>query len=185
MSQSKYSALFLDRDGVVNERLPGGYVADWSQFKWCPGNPQAIADLGRYFQYVFVVTNQQGVGKGLMSQRQLEAVHNRMLAEVKAIGGHIDRIFCCTDLASQPDNCRKPAPEMGYTAQAAFPDVDFTRSFMAGDSLSDLQFGQTLGMTNVLIKGKAEDTVPIQTAVRSGLPVRYQLDRLADLLPYL
>jgi histidinol-phosphate phosphatase family protein len=182
MSQVRYSALFLDRDGVINERLPGAYVSDWEQFSWCAGNPKAIVDLGQLFQYVFVVTNQQGVGKGLMTQTQLDAVHQRMQQEITARGGRIDQIFYCTDLAKLPGNCRKPSPQMGYAAQSAFPDIDFSRSFMVGDSLSDLQFGQTLGMKNVWVRGKAEEATVIRRSVKTGLNVQYEVDGLADFL---
>lgn len=185
MTHTKYSALFLDRDGVINERLPGEYVSDWEQFRWRAGNPEAIAALGDRFQYVFVVTNQQGVGKGLMTEGQLNTVHQRMQEAIRAVGGRIDHIFCCTDLANQPGNCRKPSPQMGYAAQEIFPDIDFFRSYMAGDSLSDLQFGQALGMRNVLIRGKAEEEAAIRRAVPAGLPVRHELDQLAELLEYL
>ena len=181
MTHITYSALFLDRDGVINERLPGEYVSNWEQFRWCAGNPQAIAALGDRFQYVFVVTNQQGVGKGLMTQGQLNAVHQRMRHEIVAVGGRIDHIFCCTDLANQVENCRKPSPQMGYAAQKIFPDIDFSRSYMVGDSLSDLQFGQALGTKNVLIRGKAEEEVAIRRAVAAGLSIQYELDHLEEL----
>ena len=185
MTPAKYSALFLDRDGVINERLPGNYVSEWAQFRWCPGNPEAIPLLGNMFEYVFVVTNQQGVGKGLMTEAQLENIHERMQQRITEAGGRIDRVFCCTDLAQKPDNCRKPSPEMGLAAKAAFPDIDFSRSYMVGDSLSDLQFGQALGMNNVLVRGKAEEEAAIRRAVKAGLPVRHELDHLAELQGYL
>lgn len=185
MPQARYSALFLDRDGVINERLPGEYVSEWAQFRWCPGNPEAIAVLEKWFKYVFVVTNQQGVGKGLMTQAQLENIHGRMQQSITEAGGRIDRIFCCTDLANQPGNCRKPSPQMGYAAQKIFPDIDFSRSYMVGDSLTDMQFGRALGMSNVLIRGKAEEVVALRQAMAAGLSIQYELDHLAELQGYL
>jgi len=98
-----------------------------------------------------------------------------------AVGGRIDHIFCCTDLANQVENCRKPSPQMGYAAQKIFPDIDFSRSYMVGDSLSDLQFGQALGTKNVLIRGKAEEEVAIRRAVAAGLSIQYELDHLEEL----
>lgn len=164
----KYSALFLDRDGVLNRRLPGRYVQDWSAFHWLPGNPQAVARLSAHFRYLFVVTNQQGVGKGLMGQDELEAVHQRMKEEIERAGGRIDRIYTCTALKTEAGNCRKPSPSMGLQAARDFPDIDFSRSVMVGDSLCDLQFGQSLGMKNVWVRGKAEEEEAILAAQQRG-----------------
>ncbi len=179
--RKKYSALFLDRDGVVNQRLPNAYVADPASFKWMPGNPEAIVKLGHLFQRLLIVTNQQGVGKGRMSQQQLDDVHDFMLQGLAGMGGKVDGIYSCTDLKTQPGNCRKPSPEMGLKAKAAFPDIDFGRSLMVGDSLSDLQFAQNLGMPCAWLKGKNEEATAIKTAVQRGLPVAYEVESLQEL----
>lgn len=177
-----FSALFLDRDGVINTRLPGQYVTRPSEFRWMPGNPEAIARLRPFFDYLFVVTNQQGVGKGLMRPEDMEAIHQYMIAGIRQAGGQIDRIYACPDLKSAPGNCRKPAPEMGLQAKAEFPGIDFTRSVMVGDSLSDLRFGQALGMRNVWILGKREEASAILQAIEKGLPVWQRLEGLKALL---
>ncbi len=176
-----YSALFLDRDGVINERLPGRYVSVWEEFRWCPGNPQAIAELNALFDFTFVVTNQQGVGKGLMTEAQLQSVHERMLSQIQAAGGSIDRIYTCTQLKSEPGNCRKPSTAMGQQAQQDFPDIHFGRSVMVGDSLSDLEFGQRLGMELAWVAGKADDQEAIEQAIAAGLQVDYQIEKLSEL----
>ena len=177
-----FSALFLDRDGVINVRIPGGYVSHPADFQWMPGNPEAIAKLQPFFNYLIIVTNQQGVGKQIMSSTDLEAVHAHMKTGLSAIGVRLDAIYACTDLKSQPDNCRKPSPKMGYMAQSDFPEIDFTQSVMVGDALSDLQFGQALGMQNVWVAGKAEDEGPIKEAIQHGLPVWKQVNSLEGLL---
>lgn len=180
-----YSALFLDRDGVINTRIPGGYVSKTADFKWMPGNPEAIAQLSPLFEYFFIVTNQQGIGKGLMTMKDLEAVHNHMCTGLKAVGVIPDGIYTCPDLKTVPDNCRKPAPSMGMRAKAAFPDIDFKRSTMVGDSLSDLQFGHRLGMRTVWVVGKPEDEALIQKAIDKGLPVWKKVDSLYALVQLL
>ncbi len=178
-----FSALFLDRDGVINTRLPGTYVTRPSEFQWMPGNPKAIARLRPYFDYLFVVTNQQGVGKGMMRAEDLEDIHRHLLTGIEQAGGQVDRIYACPDLKSKPGNCRKPNPSMGLQAKAEYPDIDFARSVMVGDSLSDLQFGQALGMRNVWMLGKREETPAIQQAVEQGLSIWRRVESLQALLP--
>jgi histidinol-phosphate phosphatase family protein len=160
MSIKTYPTLFLDRDGVINRRLPDAYVQHWEEFEFLPGVLEALAGFSRYFRHIFVVTNQQGIGKGLMSREELEAVHRRMLSEVEAAGGRIDGIFYCPHHKNLNCNCRKPAPGMALQAKAQFPEVDFSRSIIVGDSLSDMAFGKNLGMYTVLIEGKGEEIKP-------------------------
>jgi len=149
--------LFLDRDGVLNRRLPGAYVRSWEEFEWLPRVLDALALLSHSFGRIVVVTNQQGIGKGLMGEEELAEVHRRMLAAVEAAGGRIDGIYYCPDLASSPNNCRKPAPAMAIQAKQDFPEIDFRKSVIVGDSISDMQFGQQLGMYKVLITTKEEE----------------------------
>jgi D-glycero-D-manno-heptose 1,7-bisphosphate phosphatase len=162
--RAAYTTLFLDRDGVINRRLPGRYVQEWSEFYFLPGVPDTIASLCTHFDRVVVVTNQQGIGKGLMSAEDLHAVHHQMIAAVEKEGGRIDGVYFCPDLASEPDNCRKPAPVMGHRARRDFPDIDFDHSVMVGDSLSDMVFGKELGMFTVLITTKEEEAGDVASA---------------------
>ncbi len=162
--RASYTSLFLDRDGVINRRLPGAYVREWSEFHFLPGVPEAITRLGDFFDRVLVVTNQQGIGKGLMTEEDLYEVHQQMIATLKKEGGRIDGVYFCPDLASKPANCRKPAPAMGYWAQRDFPDIVFEHSVMVGDSLSDMIFGKELGMFTVLITTKEEEAEDLASA---------------------
>ena len=138
--------LFLDRDGILNKHLPGDYVRNWSMWEWLPGVLEAMPKLAKKYRRIFIVSNQQGVGKGLMSQADLDDVHARMLADIKAAGGRIDRVYTCTELESAHSPNRKPAPGMGLQAKSEFPEVDFHRSVMVGDSESDKLFAQRLQM---------------------------------------
>ncbi|RMG58141.1 MAG: HAD-IIIA family hydrolase [Bacteroidetes bacterium] len=146
-------SLFLDRDGVINERLPGAYVTHWGQFVFLPGVPSAMAHFRSRFGRMVVVTNQQGVGKGLMRPADLAAIHDRMSTELVAAGARLDGIYACPDLRDQPHNCRKPAPALGQQAQRDFPDIDFARTIMVGDTPGDLAFGRNLGMYTVWVSG--------------------------------
>lgn len=142
--------LFLDRDGVINVKLENDYVKDWGEFKFCENAKFAIAKLSKIFQRILVVTNQRGVGKGLMSESQLQIIHNNMLSEIKKGSGRIDKIYYCPHLNLNV-NCRKPNVGMALRAKRDFPRIDFTKSFIVGDSATDMQFGKNLGMKKVYI----------------------------------
>ncbi|MEO1518385.1 MAG: HAD-IIIA family hydrolase [Bacteroidota bacterium] len=153
LSPSTYTTLFLDRDGVINRRLPGRYVRSWSQFEFLPGVLEALCQLRPLFQRMVVVTNQLGVHKGLITAEDVRDVHRQMSAAIEQAGAVIDGIYFCPDRS----DCRKPASGMALSAQREFPEVDFRHSIMIGDSVSDMQFGQALGMYTVLIPSKEEE----------------------------
>jgi D-glycero-D-manno-heptose 1,7-bisphosphate phosphatase len=140
-----YNFLFLDRDGVINRHRPGDYVKTWDEFEFLPGTLQALAGLSTRFRFIFIVTNQRGVSKGLMSEAMLKSIHERMLVEINKSGGRIDKIYYCT-ASSKEDINRKPNPGMALQAKRDFPEIEFTRSVMVGDSDSDIEFGKRLGM---------------------------------------
>ncbi|AEE48277.1 D-glycero-alpha-D-manno-heptose-1,7-bisphosphate 7-phosphatase [Haliscomenobacter hydrossis] len=166
-----FQTLFLDRDGVINERLPGDYVAHWEEFQFTPRALEALAFFSTYFHRIVVVTNQQGIGKGKMSVGQLEQIHEKMVSEIQQSGGRIDAVYYCPDLSNTPNNCRKPASGMALMAQNEFPEIDFQQSVMVGDSVSDIEFGQNLGMATVLIEGKMDEIDKLEHALRNGLRI--------------
>lgn len=139
----------MDRDGVINKKLPGDYVKNWSQFRFLAGVPDAINILASHFGKIIIVTNQQGIGKGLMQESDLHQIHEKMLGELGDAGKKITAIYYCPALAADNDPCRKPETGMGLQAKADYPDIDFSRSVMVGDAPSDMQFGSNLGMTTV------------------------------------
>jgi histidinol-phosphate phosphatase family protein len=143
--------LFLDRDGVVNVRLMGDYVKARNEFRLLPGVAEAIARANELFGRVVVVTNQQGIGKGIMTERNLLDIHTyctELLSEEKA---EIHAYYFAPHLASEQHAWRKPSTGMGYLAQQDFPEIDFSKSVMVGDSDSDIVFGEQLGMKTVFI----------------------------------
>lgn len=143
--------LFLDRDGVVNVRLMGDYVKTTNEFELLPGVSEAIAQANQLFGRVVVVTNQQGIGKGIMTERNLFEIHaycNTMLAQSNA---HIDQFYHAPALARENSPLRKPNTGMAFLAQQDFPEIDFSKSVMVGDSHSDIEFGNRLGMKTVFI----------------------------------
>ena len=155
--------LFLDRDGVINRRIVDGYVTAWEEFEFLPGVLDAIKIFSEKFKYIFVITNQQGVGKGLMTMEQVDAIHDRMCTEIEAHGGLIDGILVCPQLATEPDNYRKPNPDMAYMACEICPDIDLTKTVMVGDGQTDIEFGRNAGTKTVFIgveNPDADDSFP-------------------------
>lgn len=144
--------LFLDRDGVINERKMGGYIESVEEFKFLPKVVSAIAELSRHFQHVFVVTNQQGIGKGIMTECNLLDIHTYMVETIENAGGSISHCYFAPELKSANSEMRKPNPGMALQAQKDFPTVDFSKSIMVGDTDSDILFGTNLGMKTVRIK---------------------------------
>ena len=144
--------LFLDRDGVLNEQIKGDYVRTWGQWRWKADALTNLRQAAARYKRIFLVTNQQGVGKGLFTQADLDGIHARMMADIRAAGGRIDKIYTCTDLADSGSVNRKPEIGMALQAKRDFPEVDFTRSVMIGDSESDMLFAYKAGMRGILIQ---------------------------------
>ena len=145
----KCDTLFLDRDGVVNVWLPGDYVKNWQEFRFNPGFLDFIGRYSASFRHIFIVTNQRGVGKGLMTIAQLEDIHSRMLKAIADAGGRIDRIYLCTSV-DDSDPMRKPNTGMAQQAMKEYPDISMERSLMIGDQPSDRQFAENCGMDFLL-----------------------------------
>ena len=147
--------LFLDRDGVLNRKIEHGYVLNPGMLEVLPGAADALRALGGRFGTMVIVTNQRGVGRGLMSAADLESVHDRLLVTLQAGGGRIAAIFVCPhDLAAHCD-CRKPNTGLALQAKARFSSIDFSRSVLVGDSASDMEMGRRLGMLTVGIGAQA------------------------------
>ena len=143
--------LFLDRDGVINVRKMGGYILDKEEFDFLPGVPESIAFLSQLFGRIIVVTNQQGIGKGLMTERNLLDIHRYMAETVEKHGGNITAAYFAPELKTSGSPMRKPGTGMALKAKDAFPEIDFERSVMVGDTDSDIQFGRNAGMKTVRV----------------------------------
>jgi histidinol-phosphate phosphatase family protein len=168
-------ALFLDRDGVINERLPAAYVQRPDQFIFTEGSLEAIAKLSDRFDRIFIVTNQQGIGKGLMTEEDLEEIHRIMLEKIRAEGGRIDAVYYCPALVADHSIDRKPNPGMALRAKTDYPDIDFKQSVVVGDSISDMLFGKRLGMKTVLVRAN-----PKQAEQASIITVDTMVDSLLE-----
>jgi len=161
--------LFLDRDGVLNERIEGDYVRNAGMWKWMDGAREALGRAAKRYARIFIVSNQQGVGKGLFTDEDLANVHQHMLRDIAESGGRIDKIYICTDLASNNSPNRKPETGMAMQAKHDFPEVDFRQSIMVGDSESDMAFGYRCGMRCVYLSNGKD----IPTKVRDYTDLVY------------
>ena len=152
--------LFLDRDGVINVRLIDDYVKDINEFVFLPGVLDAFKIFNRKFKHIIVVTNQQGVGKGLMKNEDVEKVHEFMIRNIENQDGRVDKVYFCPQLKSVPDNYRKPSPKMAFFTKNDFPDIDFSKSIMLGDMNSDIEFGKNAGMKTIIIGNETIKSYP-------------------------
>jgi D-glycero-D-manno-heptose 1,7-bisphosphate phosphatase len=140
--------LFLDRDGVINQRILGDYVKNISEFHFLPNVLESIFHFTYIFNRIIIVTNQQGIAKQKYTISDLNKIHNYMFYEIEKANGRIDAVYFCPHIAGLCQ-CRKPEIGMAINAKKDFPDIDFSKSIMVGDSVSDMIFAKSAGMMAV------------------------------------
>lgn len=143
--------LFLDRDGVINHEKYQDYIYHPGEFIFYDGVPEAMQLFRQIFGRIILVTNQRGVEKGLMRVQDLEEVHQYMQDELVKVNGQLDAIYYCSSLDDDHPN-RKPQPGMALLAKLDFPEIDFNKSIMVGNNLSDMYFGRNAGMKTVFVQ---------------------------------
>jgi D-glycero-D-manno-heptose 1,7-bisphosphate phosphatase len=165
--------LFLDRDGVINEKRDNDYVKNWDEFSFINGSLEAISSFSKVFGRIIIVTNQRGVGRGIMNESDLISIHQKMIEVIKLNFGKVDGIYFCQEV-SEFSICRKPNTGMAFEALRDFPDIDFRKSLIVGDSISDVMFGQKLGMKKILI-GKNHENFDLDGVFNSLFDFSKQL----------
>ncbi len=148
---SKNTTLFLDRDGVINVRIVGGYILNWDMFSFIQNVPIAIAKLSNHFGNIIIITNQQGIGKNLMTYKDIELINQNLINQIKKQGGRIDKVYFAPKLKSDDNYMRKPNIGMALEAKKDFQNIDFQNSVMVGDTVSDMQFGRNIKATNIIV----------------------------------
>ena len=143
---SKAKAVFLDRDGTLMEEVE--YCADPAMVRVYPGVPEALRRIKEAGWSAFIVTNQSGIGRGLMTEGQYGAVQEELLRQLGA--GAIDGAYFCPDPPGIPSTGRKPAPGMVWEAAAAY-DIDLPSSYFIGDKSSDIECGERAGVRTILV----------------------------------
>ena len=169
-------AAFLDRDGVINRRPPEGqYVTRWEEMQFLPGVPEGIALLARAGYCVFVVSNQRCASKGLLTQDELESIHQRMCQELADAGAVITKVYYCPHEKQPPCSCRKPAPGMLLTAAQTY-ELDLASSWMIGDSEIDVEAGRNAGCRTVrILNGDDAKNGGADVSARSLLDAVHQM----------
>ena len=178
-----FRTVFLDRDGVINRKMPEGqYVTGWEHFDLLPGVAEAIAALNRKGLLVVVVTNQRGIALGLYSAEDVKDIHEKLQLTLAESGAHVDGFYFCPHDKRQCD-CRKPGPGLFTQAKADFPEITPESSVIIGDSLSDIEFGRNLGLQTVFIEGHREHRKP--GASKAAELANISFSALPDAVDYL
>ncbi|MFQ5922400.1 MAG: D-glycero-alpha-D-manno-heptose-1,7-bisphosphate 7-phosphatase [Anaerolineales bacterium] len=150
-------AIFLDRDGVLLENRPD-YVRRWDEAEFYPGVLEALAKASRSSYKFVIVTNQSGVGRGLVDAEEAEAINRRLVIEVHKAGGRIDAVCMCIHAPEQECDCRKPKPGLLLHATRLL-GLDLANSVMIGDAITDLEAGEAAGVGQVAMvrTGRGEE----------------------------
>ena len=146
-----FDTLFLDRDGVINKKLEGKYVRNFSEFEFMPGALDSISKLSNLFSRILIVTNQQGIAKGIMSEADLNILHTKMQERIEKLGGKINKIYYCPHLQDMDCMCRKPKSGMIEQAIIDFPEINIENSYLIGDSDSDIKAGKKMNLNTVKV----------------------------------
>ena len=148
---------FLDRDGTINEpAAEGSYITAPEQVRLLPGAAEAIRLLGELPAKIVVVTNQRGIARGLMSEADLAAVNERLVAELAREGSRLDAILHCPHEKGACE-CRKPGTAMFERAAREADGVRIEGGAMIGDSSIDVEAGNRLGLTTVRLGSTAAE----------------------------
>lgn len=150
--------LLIDRDGIINKKIEQDYVKTWEEFEFNDGIFPILNTLTKAFGKTFIITNQQGVGKKLMTMDALNGIHTKMLESLRQHGIHIDGIYVCPHLASDKCQCRKPNIGLYEKIIKDYPDVVFSKSVMIGDAPSDMEFGRRIGAICIYINNTEQGT---------------------------
>jgi histidinol-phosphate phosphatase family protein len=144
-------AIILDRDGVLNRKPPRArYVRSWEQWEWLPGALEALRLLRQARYRVIIVSNQAGIGRGVMTEADLQDIHSRMKGEVEQAGGRIDAIYHCPHDWDEGCECRKPKPGMLFQAQKDH-HLDLSRIYFIGDDERDLVAAEAAECRSALV----------------------------------
>lgn len=169
----------LDRDGVINEDSDD-YIKSPAEWIAIPGSLEAIARLNHYGYKVAIATNQSGLARHLFTIDTLNAIHQKMRADLERVGGQIDGIFFCPHGPDDDCNCRKPKSGLMAQIKERF-GVDLTEVQVVGDSLRDLQAAQKVGAQPILVRtGKGERTLKQHASDLEEIPVFSDLSAVVD-----
>lgn len=148
MAKADGKAVFLDRDGTLIYDV--GYARDPDQVRLFPDVKEALTKLRKHGFRLVLVSNQSGIGRGLMTVEQAEQVHQRVVSRLAECGVQLDAAYYCRHAPDEQCGCRKPSPEMLLRAAKEL-DLQLDRSFMVGDKLGDVEAGKQAGCRTILL----------------------------------
>lgn len=175
-SIDKNWTLFLDRDGVINYEKKDDYILNWQEFKFYDGVKEALKILSGRFGKIIIISNQRGVGKGLMTEEDLSAINQEMKREIESGGGKIDAIYYCTSIEPKHPE-RKPNPGMVFQAKADFPGIDLSKAIIAGNKPSDMLLGKNAGIYSVYIATTHPETAFPHPDIDARFPSLYDFTK--------
>jgi D-glycero-D-manno-heptose 1,7-bisphosphate phosphatase len=165
----KSKAIFFDRDGVINERILDGYVRSWDEFHFLPDVGEVVRSVKALGYLCIIISNQRGVGLGLMSESDLDEIHRKMQDELeKKFGIAFDDIIVCTD-ATNESKRRKPSPAMLLEAKEKY-NIDVAQSWMIGDTPSDIEAGIRAGTKTAFVLNQHDAPPDNATVTIHSLP---------------
>lgn len=149
MKKNKIKAVFFDRDGTLIYEKPGHYLGDPKELRLYKTTRPALKELSALGYKFFIISNQSGIGRGYFKEADVKRVHDRLQKLLSPY--KMTEIVYCPHAPECECSCRKPNPALGIKLIRKY-NIDVSRSFMAGDKKSDIDFGRALGMRTILLK---------------------------------
>jgi D-glycero-D-manno-heptose 1,7-bisphosphate phosphatase len=179
---AKGPAIFIDRDGVINQRRPGDYVLDWSQFVFVPGIREALKQLATLGPPLIVISNQAAVGKGLLSLGDLREITTQMQQVLLKDGTILSAAYYCPHRSDERCGCRKPSPGLLIAAARDF-NVDLARSVFIGDSATDIEAAQAVSAHPLLFAAGLVTSEPVAAEITVAQTAQELFDQVIVCLP--
>jgi histidinol-phosphate phosphatase family protein len=178
-----HQVVFLDRDGVINHDSDG-FIKSVTEFIFLPRSIEAIRLLtGNGFD-VILVSNQSGVGRGIISQGNLVAIHRHLIASVEKNGGRIKDIFFCPHTPEDGCECRKPKPGMLFRARDTY-GIELSKTAMVGDKLIDIDCARSAGCEKAILVRTGHGEKAAKALAERGTPIDYLAEDLYDAVRHL
>ncbi len=162
----KRRAIFLDRDGVINENRQD-YVKTWDEFVFLPGIFEPLGLLAQSPYLIVVITNQSAINRGLVTDEVVNEINRKMVSQVEKAGGRIDGVYYCPHIPGETCLCRKPQPGLLLRAAEEL-HIDLDQSYCVGDKLADIAAGKAVGCRSILVltgEGSKQDLDAIDDCV--------------------
>ncbi|MBI2662638.1 HAD-IIIA family hydrolase [Candidatus Woesearchaeota archaeon] len=143
--------IFLDRDGVINKKAPkADYVKKWAEFEFLPGSIEAMKKLTDEGFEIYIISNQPGMARGMMTEKDLRDITNNMMKLLENKGIKIKKVYYCTHSWDDGCECRKPKPGMFYQAGRE-NNLNLSKAIFIGDDERDVTAGEAAGIRTILV----------------------------------